>query len=55
MTMFPKDCWDKDCTFFEWVDMSVDDIVCICQYNGMECDECDEDYVFLKCPKEKKT
>lgn len=51
---FPKDCWDKKCEHFHTWDMSVDDLVCACDILKMECDACDEDYSFVRCPLEAK-
>lgn len=42
---------EKDCPHFHTVDMSIDDLLCSCDVNGMECDACDEDFCFLRCPK----
>ncbi len=50
MSRFPKDCWDKECKHFHVTDMSVDDLLCACDVNGMECDACDEDFSFARCP-----
>lgn len=50
MTRFPKDCWTKNCEYFEARDMSVDDYCCLCRLIGTECDACDEDICMLLCP-----
>jgi len=52
MSRFPKDCWDKNCEHFHVIDMSVDDLLCACDVLGYECDACDEDYSFYRCPVE---
>lgn len=52
MSFFPKDRWDKKCTHFHIWDMSVDDLVCACDVLNKECDACDEDYSFVRCPVE---
>jgi hypothetical protein len=49
---FPKDCWRKNCTHFHAYDMSIDDWVCSCDLLKLRCDACDEDFIFLLCPKE---
>lgn len=54
MSRFPKDCWDKNCEHFHVADMSVDDLLCACDVNGMECDACDEDFCILSCPMEEQ-
>lgn len=50
MNRFPRDCWDKKCKHFHVTDMSVDDLLCACDVNGMEYDACDEDFSFVRCP-----
>ena len=50
MSRFPKDCWDKKCEHFHVWDMSVDDLCCACDLLHTECDACDEDFCFLRCP-----
>lgn len=50
MSRFPKDCWDKNCKHFHVTDMSIDDLLCACDVNGMECDACDEDFSIVRCP-----
>ena len=52
MHRFPKDCWHKNCPYFHVWDMSVDELCCACDLLKKQCDACDEDYSFLKCPKE---
>ena len=52
MSLFPKDCWNKGCEHFHTWDMSVDDLVCACDVLNKECDACDEDYSFVRCPVE---
>lgn len=47
---FPKDCWDKKCPHFKSWDMSIDDYRCRCNLLKIECDACDEDFVFHLCP-----
>lgn len=54
MSRFPKDCWDKNCEHFHYWDMSVDDFCCACDILQRECDACDEDYCYLRCPLEEK-
>ena len=50
MSRFPKDCWDKNCEHFHVTDMSVDDLLCACDVLHEECDACDEDFSFARCP-----
>lgn len=50
MNRFPKDCWNKNCEHFHVTDMSVDDLRCVCDVLDYECDACDEDYCYLRCP-----
>lgn len=50
MSRFPRDCWDKKCKHFHVMDMSIDDLVCACDVLQRECDACDEDFCFLRCP-----
>lgn len=52
MSRFPKDCWNKECQHFHVTDMSVDDLLCACDLLQEECDACDEDFSFLRCPLE---
>ena len=52
MSLFPKDCWGKRCEHFHIWDISVDDLVCACDVLNKECDACDEDYSFVRCPVE---
>ena len=54
MSRFPKDCWDKNCNHFHVTDMSIDDLLCVCDLLGYECDACDEDYCYLRCPLAEK-
>lgn len=51
---FPKDCWDKKCIHFHCWDMSVDDICCLCDILQRECDACDEDFSYVRCPLDEK-
>ena len=55
MSRFPNDCWDKNCKHFHVHDMSVDDLLCACDVNGMECDACDEDFSFRNCPESDRS
>lgn len=48
---FPKDCWEKNCEHFHTHDMSIDDLLCVCDLLKMQCDACDEDFSFLLCPR----
>lgn len=50
MSRFPKDCWDKKCEHFHVRDLSIDDLCCICDILEIECDACNEDWSFAKCP-----
>lgn len=54
MNRFPKDCWNKQCKHFHVIDISIDDLLCACDVNGMECDACDEDLSIERCPFENK-
>lgn len=47
---FPKDCWAKKCPHFHVVDLSIDDLSCICDLLKQSCDACDEDFSFVLCP-----
>lgn len=47
---FPKDCWKKNCPHFKSWDMSIDDYRCRCNLLKIECDACDEAFVFHLCP-----
>ena len=47
---FPKDCWNKNCHYFKFWDLSVYDRCCYCDLLEVECDACDEDMSFLLCP-----
>ena len=51
--IFPKDCWEKKCEHFEVWDMSIDDLCCQCNLLKLQCDACDEDYSYEKCPLTK--
>ena len=55
MSRFPKDCWKKECEYFHAYDMSIDDFVCSCDLLKIQCDECDKDYSFVKCPLDEVT
>lgn len=50
MNRFPKDCWGKNCPHFHTIDMSIDDLLCICDILRAKCDACDEDFCSLFCP-----
>ncbi len=68
---FPKDCWEKKCEHFHVWDMSIDDMCCFCDLSNitkntptsisgrssiqLECDACDEDYSYVRCPKQKES
>jgi len=52
---FPKDCWEKKCEHFHVWDMSIDDMCCFCDLLQLECDACDEDYSYVRCPKQKES
>ena len=52
---FPKDCWEKKCEHFRIWDMSIDDMCCFCDLLQLECDACDEDYSYVRCPKQKES
>ena len=54
MNRFPKDCWGKRCPHFHVWDMSIDDLCCLCDLLGKECDACDEDFSYLRCPKSEE-
>lgn len=54
MRRFPKDCLDKKCEHFHCWDMSVDDFCCACDILQRECDACDEDFSYVRCPLEEK-
>lgn len=51
--IFPKDCWGKQCPHFHVWDMSVDDLCCCCDLLGEECDACEEDFSYFRCPLEE--
>lgn len=55
MNRFPKDCWKKNCPHFHVIDMSIDDLLCICDILQKECDACDGDFCFLLCPLSKRS
>ena len=52
MGRFPKDCWAKNCEHFHVWDMSVDDLLCVCDLLKRECDACNEDFSYLLCPRD---
>ena len=54
MSRFPKDCWDKECPYFHYWDMNVDDLTCFCDKLKKQIDACDEDWCFYICPLEEK-
>jgi len=48
MNKFPKDC--KDCPYYTYYDMSIDDYTSICEINGMHIDDCDTHFQSFECP-----
>lgn len=51
MKRFPKDC-NIECPYYSEYDLSVDDLVGCCSKLELECDLCDQDYSYIKCPVE---
>lgn len=54
MSVFPRDCWNKECPHFKVWDMSIDDLACYCDKLDKEIDACDEDFIYYPCPLEDK-
>ena len=54
-TIFPRDCWEKNCPHFKTWDLSVDDLVCYCDLLKKKCDACDESFCYLICPLPERT
>lgn len=46
---FPIDC-PEDCPHYRRWDMSVDDYTNVCLLLGLQCDDCDSDFIKAKCP-----
>lgn len=50
LELFPKDCWNKHCSHFEYWSMGIDDLACSCDLIGITCEAYDQS-VRLNCPQ----
>lgn len=50
---FPKHCRQMDCPHYATWDMSIDDYISQCNLLKMQCDDCDCDFSFHRCPLTK--